>query len=136
MRDVRPNRMPRRQLALLAILALGFVVFITFATASEYWSLGDVLALAGFGVLFVILAFVLLATRGQEPVDGHRGMPRWFWVLFASFAVGFASCMLLGVLALPFVGFRGFELLFGSEYRWVLFVLAALAYPFVRKRLL
>lgn len=128
--------MPRRQLALLALLALGFVVFVAFAAASEYWSLGDVLALAGFGVFFVILAIVLFSTRGQAPVAGHRGMPRGFWVLFASFAVGFALCMLFGVLALPFVGFRGFDLLFGSEYRWVVFVFAALAYPFVRKRLL
>ncbi|MCW5658421.1 MAG: hypothetical protein KIT60_12015 [Burkholderiaceae bacterium] len=126
--------MPRRQLALLAVLALGFALFVAFAATSEHWSLGDVVGLAAVGIVFVVFAFVLLATRGRQPVDGHRGMPRWYWVLFASFAAAFALSMLLSVLAMPFVGYRGFDLFFGSE-RWLLLVLAAAVYPFVRKRL-
>jgi len=128
--------MPRRQLALLAVLALAFAIFVAFTASSEYWSLTDVLALAAFGVVFVIIAFILLATRGHEPVDGHRGLPRSFWVVFAWFGVAFASAMLMAVLAMPWVGFRGFQVLLGPDQWWVLPLLAAVAYPFVRKRLL
>jgi len=128
--------MPRRQLALIAALILGFLALIAHAAASGVWSVGGVLALAGFGVGFTAFALVLLGTRGHKPVEGHRGMPRWFWVLFASYVVGVVLCMLIAMLVLPFVGFRAFELLFDSEYLWVQFVAAAAALPFVRKHLL
>ncbi len=128
--------MPRRQIALLAVLGTAFVVFVALAAKSEYWSVGDVLGLAGFGIVFVVVAFMTLVARGQQPVEGHRGMPRSFWVVFASFAAAFAIAMLLAVLAVPWVGYKGFEVLLGPDYWWVLPVLAAVAFPFVRRRLL
>ena len=128
--------MPYRQFTLLTILGIAFVIFVAFAATSEYWSVGDVLGLAVFGVLFVALATVLLAARGQQPVEGHRGMPRSFWVIFASFAAAFAIAMLLAVLAMPWVGYQGFEVLLGPDHWWALPVLAAVAFPFVRRRLL
>jgi len=128
--------MPTRQLAILGLLALAFLGFVLFAATSPYWSTSDVIALAVFGVFFVLLAFFQLAVRGQQPVEGHRGLPRSFWVVFASFAAAFASAMLLGVLAMPFFGYQGFEFFLGQQSWWVLCILAALLYPFVRRRLL
>ena len=128
--------MPRRQLAILAVLSLAFIGFVVSAALSEFWSVGDVLGLAAFGIIFVALAFVQIVVRGQQPVEGHHGMPRAFWLVFASFAVAFALELLLGVLAMPWFGYKSFELLLGTKYWWVLPLLAAVAFPFVRRRLL
>ena len=128
--------MPTRQLILLSTMAIAFLAFVIFAAASPYWSVADVVGLAVFGLFFLLLAFVLLAVRGQDPVEGHRGFPRSYWVVFASLAGAFALAMLLSVLAMPWVGYRGFAVLLGGEHWWVLPVLAAVLYPFISRHLL
>ncbi len=125
-----------RQIALVIAVALAFALFVAFAAISADWAAGDVLVLAVFGVFFTCLVFVLLALRGNKPVEGHRGLPRSFWVVFASFAAGFALAMLLSIAAMPWVGFRGFDFFFGPGSWWALVALAAVAFPFVRRRLL
>ena len=128
--------MSRRQIALFTILGFAFGAFVISAAIDRHSALADVLSLATFGIVFVAFACVLLATSGRKPGVGRRGIPRFFLVVFASFAVAFASAMLSGVLAMPWVGFRGFEILLGSEDWWVLPLFAIVAFPFVRKYLL
>jgi len=134
---IREHAMPCRQIALLIIAAVGLSALVMSGIFSPYWSIGDVLAMAAFSVVFLFIMFLTLLSRGKEPVDGHRGLPRSFWVLFASFASAFAFAMFGAVLVLPWVGFRGFDFLLGAECSWfVLPVLAAIAYPFVKRKLL
>lgn len=129
--------MPRRQIVLLSIAAVGLSVFVISGMLSPYCSIGDALAMTAFSAVFLFIMFLALLSRGKEPVDGHRGLPRFFWVLFASFASAFALAMFGAILALPWVGYRGFEFVLGAEGGWfVLPVLAAIAYPFVNRRLL
>ncbi len=128
--------MPTRQIALVLAVALAFLVFVLFAASSPYWSSTDVVVLAVFGIFFTCLVFVLLAVRGNNPVEGHRGLPRSYWVLFASFAAAFAMAMLLSIAAMPWFGYGGFNFFFGPGSWWVLLVLAAVAFPFVRRRVL
>jgi hypothetical protein len=128
--------MPSRQIALVFAVAIAFLVFVLFAVSSPYWSSADVVILAVFGLFFTGLVFVMLAVRGNKPVEGHRGLPRSYWVVFASFAAAFALAMLLSIAAMPWFGYGGFDFFFGSGSWWVLLVLAAVAFPFVRRRLL
>ena len=128
--------MPQRQIALVTSVALAFTLFVAFAASSEYWTKTDVVVLVVFGLFFTCLVFVLLALRGNKPVEGHRGLPRSFWVVFASFAAAFALAMLLSIVAMPWVGYGGFDFFFAPGSWWALLVLAAVAFPFVRKRLL
>lgn len=129
--------MPLRQIALLVIAAAGLSALVMSGLFSPYWSIGDVLAMAAFSVVFLFIMFLALLSRGKEPVDGHRGLPRSFWVLFASLASALVLAMFGAILALPWVGFRSFEFVLGAEGGWfVLPVLAAIAYPFVKRRLL
>jgi membrane-bound metal-dependent hydrolase YbcI (DUF457 family) len=93
--------------------------------------------MAVFSVLFFLITFISLLSRGNKPVEGHRGLPRSLWVLFASFATAFALAMLGSVLALPWLGYKGFDLLLGGEGNWwIVPALAAIAYPYVSRRLL
>jgi hypothetical protein len=128
--------MPTRQVTLIFTVALAFLLFILFAATSPYWSTGDVVGLSIFGLFFTALVFVLLAVRGNQQVEGHRGLPRSYWVVFASFGAAFALAMLLSIVVMPWVGYEGFDFFFGPNSWWALLVLAAIAFPFVRRHLL
>jgi hypothetical protein len=128
--------MPNRQLVLLAAIVLAFVAFVVSAVTDPYWSARDVVGLVLFAVFFVGLVVVMLIRRGNEPVEGHRGLPRNYWVVFASFAAAFALLMAVAVLCLPFFGIRAFDALLGPERWWLYLLTAAVLFPFVRKRLL
>ena len=128
--------MPRRHTAILGVLLAAFCVFVAHAATDPNWSLGDVVGLLVFALFFVVLVSLLLITRGSRPVEGQHGFPRAYWVVFASFAAAFAGAMLLSVLVMPWLGFQGFVFVFAQENWWVLPVLAAAAFPFVRRRLL
>jgi hypothetical protein len=128
--------MPVRHLVLLATTALAFAAFIAWAVLDSSSSKADVAILVAFAFLFLGIVFVSLLRRGAEPVEGHRGLPRAFWVVFASFGSAFAILLLSATVAMPFFGFRGFDALLGAERWWVLVVVAVAVYPFVRKHLL
>lgn len=130
------TNMPRRHIAILSVLTLAFAAFVVHAVSDPNWSPGDVLRLLGFSLFFVVLVALLLITRGSRPVEGQNGLPRGYWVVFASLVVAFVCAMLLSVLVMPWLGVRGFEFVFAPENWWVLPVLAAVAFPFVRRRLL
>lgn len=125
--------MPKRHLFLLAALAIAFCAFVAFAALSPYWSKPDVAALVVFAALFVGIAFVTLIARGGSPTTTQTGVLRYFRAGFASFATAFGVSMLIGILALPFVGFTWLEKVLDSTWLWLL--LAAALYPLVLRRL-
>jgi len=110
--------MQSRHIALLIFLALALCALAGTMAVSANSSMGDVLSFVGISICFAAVAFVSLRVRGNAPVDGYRGVRRSFWVVFASFAAAFAIALLLAVVAMPWVGYRG------------------LLYPLVRRRLL
>lgn len=75
------------------------------------------------GLYMGIASLALFSEKGrayievqeQMPIKGNRGVLWFLKFLFACFAAAFATIMLLGVLALPFAGFSGFEALFSSN---------------------
>ena len=48
--------------------------------------------------MLVVIAFLTLGVRNGESVDGHRGLPRSFWVVFASLTGAFGLAMLLAIV--------------------------------------
>lgn len=129
--------MKTRHFALLAIVAASLLAFIVSGILSPNWSASDVLFTAGFAVIFLFAVFVSLILRGNKPVRGQYGLPRWVWVLFASCAVAFAIGMLSAVVMLPWFGYKGFHyFLGGGDGSWFFLVLTLIAYPFVNRKLL
>jgi hypothetical protein len=128
--------MSSRQIFLVIAVALAFFVFVLSGASNANSSVADIIAVSAFGLFFTGLVFVMLAARGNKPVEGHRGLPRLYWVVFASFATAFAVAMLLSIAALPWFGYGGFDFFFGSDAWWVLLALAAVAFPFIRRHLL
>ena len=128
--------MPQSSTVLVTILAIAFLAFIVFGFTSFHMSPGDIAMIVGFGVVLVLVAYVALtAKRARQPVAGRYGLPRIVWVIFASYAAGFALAMLLAMLAMPWAGFKGVEYFFGPEHMWAVLVLSAIMFPFVRRRL-
>ena len=108
--------MPKRHLVLLLSLVAAFAGFIAFAALDSNWSVGDVLGLCVFAAFFVLLVLLLLRNPRLKSCGRlSRFAPIKFWVVFASFAAAFALSMLLSVLAMPWLGFAGFEYLLGPR---------------------
>jgi len=127
--------MPARQALLLRILAIVLALFIGLALWSPEWSTINVVSLVAFSMLLVVIGFLTLVVRGDLAVDGHRGLPRPFWVLFASFTGAFGLAMLLAILGLPWLGYTSFALLLGEWAWWVIPLFAVGLYPMANNHL-
>ena len=93
----------------------------------------NVLMQATFGIVLVGVAVIgVLASKGSTK---KKGIIRAFKVLFASYALAFASWMLGSVLLLPIVGHKGFQLLDKPIFIYLLLGLALVISPFISKRL-
>ncbi len=127
--------MPTRQVLLIRILVVALAMFLGLAAWRPEWSQPNIVALVAFSVLLVVFALLTLAVHNGESVDGHRGLPRSFWVVFASFTGAFGLAMLLATLGLPWLGYAGFALMLGEWAWWVIPMLAAGLYPTMRSHL-
>ncbi len=127
--------MPTRQVVLIRILVVALAVFLALATWRPEWSQANIVALVIFSIMLVVFAFLSLAVRIGESVDGHRGLPRSFWVVFASLIGAFGLAMLLAILGLPWLGYAGFALMLGEWAWWVIPILAAGLYPTMQSHL-
>jgi len=126
---------PTRQVLLLRILATLLAVFVCLALWSPEWSSTNIVSLVVFSILLVVLGFLTLVVHGDLSVDGHRGLPRPFWVVYASFTGAFGLAMLLAILGLPWLGYTSFALLLGEWAWWVIPLLAVGLYPMTNSRL-
>ncbi len=126
--------MKQRGLILLLVLIGAVIGFALFVHARPEFSAGDTKFIIGFGVFFVSIAVVSFVGFGKQSAEGFFFQPRSVWVVFASFAAAFAMLMLLSLLVLPWLGFSGLEFVFGNG-AWLVPVVAAVLFPFVRRRL-
>ena len=127
--------MPTRQVLLLRILVGALAAFLALAAWRPEWSQANIIALVVFSVMLVVIAFLTLVVRNGDSVDGHRGLPRSFWVVFASLTGAFGLAMLLAILGLPWLGYAGFALMLGEWAWWVIPMLAAGLYPAMKTHL-
>jgi hypothetical protein len=133
----QPATQPKqsRQRVLLRVLIGALTVYLCLAAWRPEWSQANIVALVAFSMMLVAIAFLTLSVRAGESVDGHRGLPRSFWVLFASFAGAFGLAMLLAILGLPWLGYAGFAMFLGEWAWWVIPLLAAGLYPSMKSHL-
>jgi len=127
--------MLRSHQILLVLLVVAFAGFAFFSGASLGASPLDVAAILVFGIALAAMAYIWLPVSRARSVAGKYGLPRWVWVLFASYAAALALAMLLALAAMPWAGYQGFEFFFGGEHSWALLVLGVLLFPLVRWRL-
>lgn len=127
--------MPRSRQILPALLLVAFVGFAIFSVTNLGAAPLDVATFVVFGVLLAAVAYIWLPATGARSAPSRFKVPRWVLVLVASYAAAFGLAMLFALAAMPWVGFRGFELLFGGQSSWVLLLLGVLLFPLVRWRL-
>jgi len=127
--------MTRSRVSILVLLIAALIAAVLLAYTHPEYSNTDRKFLALFAVAYIGIVVAAFVAFGKRPAQGLFFLPRGFWVLFACCATAFAALMLLSVLAMPWIGFQGFELMFG-EWSWIaMAALAVAAYPMVRKRL-
>jgi hypothetical protein len=71
---------------------------------------GSYMAIACWA-LFSAKGRLYLETQEKIPIRGNREILWYLKFLFACFAAAFATMMLIGVLALPFAGYAGLEIM-------------------------
>ncbi len=82
-----------------------------------------------FCVLYIVVSVVMLERSRARRMERPLHKPRLFKVLFAAYAIGFGALLLCGLLALPLVGFGGFDLI-GTKWQPVLLMTGMLiGYP-------
>lgn len=122
--------MKKRTTALVTVLAISFFMMILFLFI-QYGATKEQLILAIlFGVILVTTAIFILKT--EKKVFKGKSIIK---IIFASFALAFALTLLVGILALPFVGFKALELLIGNNTGIILIVLAVVVSPITAKYL-
>ncbi len=124
--------MNKRNLIFIGALAISYLLMIAFLSY-QYPEQVNVLMQVTFGIVLVGVAVIgVLASKGSRK---KKGIIRAFKVLFASYALAFASWMLGSVLLLPIVGHKGFQLLDKPIFIYLLLGLALVISPFISKRL-
>lgn len=128
--------MNKRGLVILFLFIVAMVAAIFFSQSQPEYSDTDRKSATVFGLFYILIVIVMFAAFGKSSTEGFFFLPRSAWAVFASFSVAFATLVLFSVISMPWFGHKGFEFMFG-EWSWLaLPVLAAVAYPVVRKRLL
>lgn len=125
-----------RALVLVGVLAIALIGFAVFAGSRTEFSTSDIRFVIFFGIFYITLATVAMMVWGKRQVRGRGlfGLPRWLWVAFASLAASFATLMLISIAAMPWVGYKGFELIFGSNPT-LLYGTAVLLSPLIAMKL-
>jgi hypothetical protein len=127
--------MTKSRVSVLLLLIVVVVVAVLLAHTQPENSASGRKFLIFFGASYIGIAVAAFVALGKRPVHGLFFLPRGVWVVVACWGIAFAALMLVSVLAMPWIGFKGFELMFG-EWSWIAMVaLAIVAYPIVRKRL-
>ena len=124
--------MNKRNLIFIGALAISYLFMVAFLSY-QYPEQVNILMQATFGIVMVGVAVIgVLLSKGPSK---KKGVFRAFKILFASYALAFATWMLASVLLLPIFGFEGFMLVEKFWFGYLLLGMTLLAAPFVAKRL-
>ena len=123
-----------RTLALLGALTIALIAFALFAGSRTEFSASDIRFVIFFGIFYITLATVAMIVWGKRQVRGLLGLPRWLWVVFASLAASFATLMFISIAVMPWLGYKGFELIFSENFLLV-YGAAVLLSPLIAMRL-
>jgi hypothetical protein len=118
--------MPARHVALIVTLGLALLAFSAYMISqldAPSWPIFL------FCVLYIVVSVVMLERSRARLLERPLRKPRVVKVLFAAYAIGFGALLLCGLLALPVVGFAGFDLI-GTKWQPVLLITGMLiGYP-------
>lgn len=124
--------MNKRNLIFVGALTISYLLMVAFLSY-QYPEQVNVLMQATFGVILVGVAVIgVLFSKGSSR---KKGVFRALKVLFASYALAFATWMLGSVLLLPLFGYKGFELVGTPMFIYLLLGLSLLVSPFVARKL-
>ena len=103
----------------MSVLAISFLIMILFLFVQHDATKEQLIPAILFGVVLVTTA--IFSLKIEKKVFKGKNIIK---IIFASFALAFALILLIGILALPFVGFEALELLVGNNTGIILVVLA------------
>jgi len=124
--------MNTRNLIFIGALTISYLLMVAFLSY-QYPDQVNVLMQATFGIVLIGAAVIgMLLSKGSSK---KKGIFRALKVLFGSYALAFAAWMLGSVLFLPFLGYKGFELVGTPMFMYLLLGLTVLVSPFVARKL-
>ena len=123
-----------RQYVLTCVLALAFTAMAISLTKGNDPSTNVVVGLSIFGLLLIVIP--VLAMQNILPLGSLRSSgPSWVKCAFGSIASAFALWLLGSIALLPFVGYRGFELVDSRWFGFAIGLLALALFPVARRYL-
>ena len=126
--------MARSHKILIAILVFSSIAMTWFIASNYHTQPSDIALYFAFGV--VIIATAIFGLRRKRPEPSSRPVVwRWTKYVVAAYALAGATWMLVSVVALPFVGYRGFLLLEKPWFGAGLLSLTLLLLPITRRYL-
>ncbi len=81
-----------------------------------------------FGVVLVLIA--IFSLRIEKGIFSGKNIIK---VIIGSFALAFGAMLLVGILSLPFVGFKGLDIIMGHNTGYYWLILAFIVSPITAK---
>lgn len=122
--------MNKRAKILVSTLAITFLLMVLFIFTQHGGSKEQIIPFLSFGVVLVLMA--IFSLRIEKGIFSGKNIIK---VIIGSFALAFGAMLLVGVLSLPFVGFKGLEIIMGHNTGYYWLILAFIASPITAKYL-
>ncbi len=122
--------MEKRTKILITALIVSFIAMALFLFLQHGVSKEQLIPVLVFGIVLVSVAFFSL--KVEKKVFKGKSIPK---IVIASFALAFALMLLVGILALPFFGYKALEAVMGHNTGVIWLVLAVLVSPIIAKYL-
>ena len=113
--------MKKSTIILVSTLAITFLLMLVFIFTRHGGNTEQIIPAIFLCIALVVIAIISL--RVEKKIFLEKNIPK---IIIGSFALAFGVMLLVGVLALPFVGFSGLDIIMGqyTGIIWLVFTLA------------
>ena len=122
--------MNKRAKILVSTLAITFLLMVIFIFTQHGGNIEQISPFLIFGVALVFIA--IFSLKIEKSIFSGKNIIK---IIMGSFALAFGAILLIGVLSLPFVGFKGLEVIMGHNTGYYWLALALVLSPITAKYL-
>ena len=101
--------MNKRAKILVSTLAITFLLMVLFIFTKHGGNKEQIIPFLLFGMVLVLVA--IFSLKIEKSIFSGKNIIK---IIFGSLALAFGVMLLVGILSLPFVGFKGLEIFWGT----------------------
>jgi len=120
--------MNKRAKILVSTLAITFLLMVIYIFTQHGGNKDQIIPFLIFGVVLVFMATFSL--KIEKSIFSGKNIIK---IIMGSFTLAFGAIILIGILCLPFVGFKGLEIIMGHNVGYYLLALALVLSPITAK---